>query len=242
MNKIPEKNILLITNDIDLGKALQKYTKKLGYNISFFESGASGLQHAKVIKNFHLVIVSQDLADIAGYKIISILRKQDLKCQMFLLAENISQADYNSFIKYGADAIFSFPLNFGVLLIEIDNAIKKFEPENDKNFSNVDFPEISLPAKFHFTVRDISETGCRFHSHFCIEKNSIIILCSAEISDKLALPLDTIFPIRVMNCSLAQNGKGYELGGIFIALQEKVYTRLHQACRSAKGFKFTAFN
>ena len=232
-------NILLISSDNDLNELLQNYCLKFDYNLSVFDSGSKGIQAARESTVFPVIIITQLLFDITGSKAISILKKQAINSKYILVTESINHTERATFIRDGADVIHSNPLNISEILLDIQDGITSYKDVEEKNVSVLKSPRISMVAEFHFTIRDISETGCLFRSQFPIEPGSVIILESKEISDKLSVATNTIYPIRVMNCKHTENNKGYDLGGIFVGMQQKISSRLRHACLSAKGFKFT---
>ena len=233
-------NVLLISSDDKLNHVLSNYCAKYDYDITVTDSGSKGIQATRDRITFPVILVTQILFDITGSKAISIIKKQSSNSRFLLITSKITPAEHNTFMKDGADYIFSAPLDISEILLNIQEAINSYSEEATAVTSVIQSPPISMRAEFHFTVRDISETGCLFRSPFPIEKGSIIILESKEISDKLSVATNTIYPVRVMNCNPAENNKGYDLGGIFVGMQKKISNRLKQACISAKGFKFTA--
>ncbi len=239
MNSNPLHKVLLISSDDNLNDILAGYCDKFGYSLTITDSGSKGIQTARETPEFPVVIITQLLFDINGSKAISIMKKQSQSSRYILLTERLNKSDYNTFIKDGADMVYSHPLNIGELLLSIQDGIANFIGADTQSQDLVTSPSISMPAEFHFTVRDISETGCLFRSPFPIEPGSVIILESKEISDKLSVATNTIYPVRVMNCAKTENNKGYDLGGIFVGIQRKISNRLKHACISAKGFKFT---
>ncbi len=241
MQKKINKKILIISSDKKLNEVLTKYVSKYDFDFSVIDSGSTGIQRLRDEDDYSVVVITQLLYDIAGSKAISILKKQNVSSKFILVTNTISKADYNSFVKDGADIIHSSPLNIGKLLLDIEEGAREYQHKDVVEIPNIiESPEISMTAEFHFTIRDISETGCLIRSSFPVEVGSILILESIDISDKLSLATNTIFPMRVMNCKLSNNSKGYDLGGIFVGMQKKISVRLKQACLSAKGFKFTS--
>ncbi len=239
MTTTKDKNILLISSDNDLNELMQTYCIKFDYNLAVYDSGSKGIQAARDSTTFKVIIVTQLLLDITGSKAISILKKQFGNSRYILITESINHVERATFIKDGADIIHSNPLNLGELLLDIQDGIANYQDIEEQNISVLMSPRISMTAEFHFTIRDISETGCLFRSPFPIEPGSVIILESKEISDKLSVATNTIYPVRVMNCKHTESNKGYDLGGIFVGMQQKISSRLKHACLSAKGFKFT---
>ena len=234
------KNVLLISSDDKLNHVLTNYCAKYDVNITVTDSGSKGIQATREGTTFPVVIVTQILFDITGSKAVSIIKKHSSNSRFILITNKITNAEHSTFMKDGADYIFSTPLDISEILLNIQDAINSYTESAAEQNIIMQSPPISMKAEFHFTIRDISETGCLFRSPFPIERGSIIILESKEISDKLSIATNTIYPVRVMNCNPAENNKGYDLGGIFVGMQRKITGRLKQACISAKGFKFTA--
>ncbi len=239
MSKSHSHNVLLISSDDNLNEVLAGYCDKFDYKLTVTDSGSKGIQASRDTQDFAVIIITQLLFDINGSKAISIMKKQSPQSRFILLTEKLNKSDYNTFFRDGADMVYSKPLNLGELLLCIQDGITNYEGTVAQSEDLVISPSISMPAEFHFTVRDISETGCLFRSSFPIEPGSVIILESKEISDKLSVATNTIYPVRVMNCTKTENNKGYDLGGIFVGIQRKISNRLKHACISAKGFKFT---
>ncbi len=239
MSKKQYNNILLISSDAKLNELVNRYAKKFKFNLTLTDSGSKGIQSARESTAYPIIIITQLLFDISGSKAISILKKQEINSTYILITPKINRAEHNTFLKDGADIIYSTPLNIGNLLLDIQHAIENYSEEDEDLINIAESPPISMQAAFQFTIRDISETGCLFRSTFPIEKGSVLILESKEVSDKLALAINTIYPVRVMNCEQVENNKGYDLGGVFVGLQRKITSRLKHACLSTKGFKFT---
>ncbi len=228
--------LLVADNNQDLYKALDSVLVRFGFKVVYESSDSSAMQTLRNDSEISVAVLRYELKGLNGVELTRALRKFRPEVSVFIIADSPDDIKLPPFNGIAPVSLIGEPLHLGRLILMINKCT-----ETIKEFSNEPtyLSGLAIPADTYFTIKDISETGCCLRSLFYLENNSIIILESKDLSQRLKLPITTSFPIRISNCRESDSGKGYDAGAQFIGLQGSTKAKLRTACLSVKGFKVT---
>lgn len=228
--------IIVLDNLQNLYKALNLVLKRFGYEVLFNSSETTALHILQKDEDISLVVVRNELSGLSGVELTRALRKLRPDVAVIIIADNASEVTLPPINGIAPVKLVGEPLELGPLITMIDKYTKALQKES---IEPTMLTGLTLPAETFFAIKDISETGCCLRSLFDLDVNYIVILHSADLAQRLKLPADTAFPVRVSNTRPADSGKGYDSGAQFIGLQGSDKANLRAACLSVKGFKVT---
>lgn len=227
--------ILLIDDDNESRILLLRTLSKFGYELLNAANGTDGLNILRMNPDIVLVLLDNTLSGMSGTDMLKEIRSLRNAPPVMMMSATSTKSQVLEAIKAGATDFILKPVNIGKLILKINAAVDKYTATVDVGLSAVQ--DLALEAETFFTFQDISETGCAIRSSFPLQQNSILVLESRELTERLNLPPDRTFPVRIANCVPVKSGKGYQLGAQFVALTEDCKRQLRVACASAKGFK-----
>ncbi len=229
------QQIILLDSDEDLRQALAGLLSRFQFQLLYAPALQPGLQLLRKNPDVALAIINRALPGTDGLDAAHALRAWKQELPVILLAPPVEDARYDALILSGPTAAVPQPVNLGQLLLTVSR-LMVVSAEEEATEESV---PVSLDAKVFFTILDISDSGCCLRSHFPLRRNQIVVLESAELVKRLGLSRAYCFPVRVCSCAPNEGTRIYSIGAQFVGLNEHLRGRLHAACRSLKGFKFT---
>lgn len=227
--------ILLIDDDNESRTLLLRTLSKFGYEILYAANAADGLNILRMNPDIVLVLLDNTLSGMSGADMLKEIRAIRNAPPVMMMSATSTKSQVLEAIKAGAVDFILKPVNIGKLILKINASVDKYCEKAGGGSSMVH--DLSLEAETFFTFQDISETGCAIRSSFPLQQNSILVLESTELTERLNLPPDRTFPVRIASCVPVKTGKGYQMGAQFVGLTEDCKRQLRVACASAKGFK-----
>ena len=129
------KKILLIDDDEDLCDVLSEQLIMTEHFAVFQSSdGADALEKVKQ-QAYDLVILDIGLPDIDGRELCRILRKQGVKCPIFMLTGHGADSDTILVLDAGANDYINKPFKFTILLARIHAQLRQHEQSEDAMFT-----------------------------------------------------------------------------------------------------------
>lgn len=140
--------ILVIDNDIKLGKTIKNVLTTRGYDVFFAHNGAEGIQQAF---EFHpdLILSGIRITPIDGYHIFKVLKESSITDEIpFIFITHNSQLDDIRYgMNLGADDYLIKPIDFDQLITSIETRFEKYN-------------KLKQHAKFKFnTLFNLSPNG-----------------------------------------------------------------------------------
>lgn len=227
--------ILLIDDDAESRVLLMRTLSKFGYELVCASNAPDGLGILRMNPDIVLVLLDSTLSGTSGLDTLKEIGSAPKAPPVMMMSATSSKSQVLAAIKAGAVDFILKPVNVGKLILKINTVVDKYCASSQDAIPAAQ--DLALEAETHFTFQDISETGCAIRSSFPLQQNSILVLESRELTERLNLPADRTFPVRIANCVPVKTGKGYQLGAQFVGLTEDCKRQLRVACTSAKGFK-----
>ena len=129
------KKILLIDDDEDLCEVLSEQLIMTEHFAVFQSSdGADALEKVKQ-QVYDLVILDIGLPDIDGHELCRMLRKQGVKCPIFMLTGHGADSDTILGLDAGANDYINKPFKFTILLARILAQLRQHEQSEDAIFT-----------------------------------------------------------------------------------------------------------
>ena len=129
------KKILLIDDDEDLCEVLSEQLIMTEHFAVFQSSdGADALEKVKQ-QVYDLVILDIGLPDIDGHELCRMLRKQGVKCPIFMLTGHGADSDTILMLDAGANDYINKPFKFTILLARIHAQLRQHEQSEDAIFN-----------------------------------------------------------------------------------------------------------
>ena len=129
------KKILLIDDDEDLCEVLSEQLIMTEHFAVFQSSdGADALEKVKQ-QAYDLVILDIGLPDIDGHELCRMLRKQGVKCPIFMLTGHGADSDTILMLDAGANDYINKPFKFTILLARIHAQLRQHEQSEDAIFN-----------------------------------------------------------------------------------------------------------
>ena len=129
------KKILLIDDDEDLCEVLSEQLIMTEHFAVFQSSdGADALEKVKQ-QVYDLVILAIGLPDIDGHELCRMLRKQGVKCPIFMLTGHGADSDTILMLDAGANDYINKPFKFTILLARIRAQLRQHEQSEDAMFT-----------------------------------------------------------------------------------------------------------
>ncbi len=139
------KRILLVEDDINLGRVVKDFLEMEGYITTHCKDGESG--KSKFMNNkFHLVIIDIMLPLLDGFSLAEFIRKEDSSIPLIFLTAKSMQKDKIRGFKIGADDFITKPFSTQELLLRINAVLKRINGNQVPNTNN----EIFSFGKFEF--------------------------------------------------------------------------------------------
>lgn len=228
------QKILLIDPTDKLKLALSRLLTRFNYDLLYASTPQLSFPLLHQKSNIALAIISHDVSGLPPLDTVHALRRWQEDFPVILLTPNTQNPAYLKLPQ--PTTILPVPVNLGQLLLAINRMVHITHPQASEEPE--EWLEQTMEARVLFTVLNVSESGCCLRSHFPLKRNSILVLDSPELANKLQLPAEHSFPLRICNCVQSTGSRTYSTGAQFIGMTDDIRSRLRSACLSAKGFKF----
>ena len=135
--------ILIIEDDVQTAKFIQKGLQESGYVVDHAVDGKSGLQQA-MNEEYDALVIDRMLPELDGLSIIEQLRGQGFNVPILILSA-LGEVDQRvEGLKAGGDDYLVKPYSFSELLARIQSLIRRHQPQEKNNFLQVKDLKIDL--------------------------------------------------------------------------------------------------
>jgi DNA-binding response OmpR family regulator len=129
------KKILLVDDDEDLCDVLSEQLIMTEHFAVFQSSDGAGALEKVKQQTYDLVILDIGLPDIDGCELCRMLRKQGVKCPIFMLTGHGADPDTILGLDAGANDYINKPFKFTILLARIRAQLRQHEQSEDAMFT-----------------------------------------------------------------------------------------------------------
>ena len=129
------KKILLIDGNEDLCEVLSEQLIMTEHFAVFQSSDGAGALEKVKQQTYDLVILDIGLPDIDGCELCRMLRKQGVKCPIFMLTGHGADPDTILGLDAGANDYINKPFKFTILLARIHAQLRQHEQSEDAIFN-----------------------------------------------------------------------------------------------------------
>ena len=129
------KKILLIDDDEDLCDVLSEQLIMTEHFAVFQSSDGAGALEKVKQQAYDLIILDIGLPDIDGHELCRMLRKQGVKCPIFMLTGHGADSDTILGLDAGANDYINKPFKFTILLARIHAQLRQHEQSEDAMFT-----------------------------------------------------------------------------------------------------------
>lgn len=134
MNKI-----LIIDDDIELCKLLQKCLTREGYSSDLVHTGTQGIKMVQ-INDYSLIILDVMLPEINGFSVLTEIRNTSTVPILMLTAKN-SECDKINGLRLGADDYITKPFSINEFLARVVSLIRRYTTFNNSQEISIDLLE-----------------------------------------------------------------------------------------------------
>ena len=121
IEKNPEKNILVIDNNVDTHKLVKSIIKEEEYNVLFSSNGTEAIRQIKSMQNkIDIVLINVDLSSIEIGELLFQIRINTIEIPVILLSKCGETNRVQKFIKEGANSFLPIPFNVKQLRTAIE--------------------------------------------------------------------------------------------------------------------------
>jgi len=119
-----KSKILIIEDDVNLGYLIEHILNQEGYTAMRVKTGRQGIIEAA--KNIHaLYIIDIGLPDISGFKVVEHIRESNKDCPIIIITDRVEGNNELETFKKRATIFHKKPMNFPLLIIQINNYLLK---------------------------------------------------------------------------------------------------------------------
>jgi two-component system OmpR family response regulator len=122
--------LLLIEDDLEAAKVLQKGLKESGYEVALASDGRDGLKQAQE-HTFDLLITDRMLPHLDGLALVRALREQGVRTPVLVLSALGTVDDRVLGLKAGGDDYLTKPFAFSELLARIEALLRRSAAEKN---------------------------------------------------------------------------------------------------------------
>lgn len=122
--------LLLIEDDLEAAKFLQKGLKESGYEVALASDGREGLKQAQE-QTFDLLITDRMLPHLDGLALVRALREQGMRTPVLVLSALGTVDDRVLGLKAGGDDYLTKPFAFSELLARIEALLRRSAAEKN---------------------------------------------------------------------------------------------------------------
>lgn len=179
-----QQKILVIEDDLELGRTIQNILKFHGFDVCNTDNGASGIQKAFEY-NPDLILCDINMYPIDGYQVYHVLKESSVldRIPFIFLTANSNAEDIRHGMDLGADDYFTKPFDNGNLVKAIETRLYKFKSIRE-----------SAIHEFN-TLFQLSPNGIIIFDEKFIKKanSSILNVLKFEGEEVSNIKLDSIF-------------------------------------------------
>lgn len=125
------KHILVVEDDLDIGRLLGMHLTDLAYVVEIAKTGVEGLQYV-LSKRYDLIILDVMLPDIDGLEICRQIRSLPSYTPILMLTAKSSEIDRVLGLEVGADDYLTKPFSVRELLARVKALFRRSEAFRDK--------------------------------------------------------------------------------------------------------------
>jgi len=155
-------NVLLVEDDRSISGFIAKGLKEMLYVVDAAFDGEEGL-HLALSRSYDMIILDIMLPGIDGWKVLEIIRKEQVKTPVIILTAKDAKEDVVRGLELGADDYLVKPFSFAELLSRIKAIFRRGRPDTDLSMMTVGDLTLDLMKR---TVRrnekDIELSGKEF--------------------------------------------------------------------------------
>lgn len=133
MNNI---NILLVEDDIEINRLVQKYLAKENYNVDPVFDGQQALEQFRT-REYHLVILDLMIPRVDGYEVLRRIRERN-HLPVLILSAKTEEMDKVLGLGLGADDYLTKPFNKGELMARVKAQLRRYLYFKNKSKNNND--------------------------------------------------------------------------------------------------------
>jgi two-component system OmpR family response regulator len=122
--------LLLIEDDLEAAKLLQKGLKESGYSVALAVDGRDGLKQAQE-QEFDLLITDRMLPQLDGLAVVRALREQGVRTPVLVLSALGTVDDRVLGLKAGGDDYLTKPFAFSELLARVEALLRRSAAEKN---------------------------------------------------------------------------------------------------------------
>jgi DNA-binding response OmpR family regulator len=181
MKETTKHRILLCEDDENLGLVLKKFLELNDYEVTLERDGRIGLVAFNRAK-FDLCLLDVMMPRVDGFKLAENIRDIDPEVPLFFISAKTMKEDIIQGYKLGADDYITKPFDSEVLMLKIQNIIKRNDEQNAYNESvEYDF------GPYHYTprLRELTVNGTNAVK-LTPKEGSILRLLLANQNDMLS--------------------------------------------------------
>lgn len=146
-------NLLLVEDDLVLGKALSRGLTEAGHACQWERNGRRGLEQA-TSQQFEVVVLDLMLPDLSGQEVLKTIRSQGVRTPVLVLTALGSVDDRVQGLQAGADDYLVKPFAFAELVARLDAICRR---ANDRPSTQLQVGPLSLNLTNRRVTRGDSE-------------------------------------------------------------------------------------
>lgn len=179
--------ILIIDDDIDLGRLLTNCLIKQNYHPTYVENGILGLEKIKII-NFDLIILDIMLPEVDGFSLIKSIREIS-NIPVLMLTAKSAERDKVKGLQLGADDYLTKPFGIDEFLARVNSIIRRtnyYNQEPEKGI--IKYGDIELNS-YHRTLKvnfeEIPLSNKEFDLLLLLMTNKDLIFTKEQLYDQI---------------------------------------------------------
>lgn len=179
--------ILIIDDDVDLGRLLVKYLIKDNYQPVYVENGILGLEKMKEIK-FDLIVLDIMLPEVDGFSLIKSIREIS-NIPVLMLTAKSEERDKVKGLRLGADDYLTKPFGIDEFLARVSSIIRRSNYYNQEpdmgiiKYGNIEINSHHRTLKVN--LKEISLSNKEFDLLLFLMSNENQIFTKEQIYDRI---------------------------------------------------------
>ena len=202
-DKLKYSNILLVDDDIELGRMLRDYMAAESLDLNVCASGEAGLQELRM-QNFDLVILDIMLPGINGLDVLKTLRATN-DVPVIMLTARGDDVDRIIGLEFGADDYLAKPFNPRELAARIKAILRRAYPpvvaEDNLAMGSISLDSTTRTAAVHDGTLEL--TGTEFELLRCLLQTPGDVVSKQRLSEtalgRRLLPYDRSIDTHISN-------------------------------------------
>src|SRR6202044_3165545 len=148
--------LLLIEDDLEAAKFLQKGLKESGYEVALAVDGRDGLKQAQE-QAFDLLITDRMLPHLDGLSVVRALREQGVRTPVLVLSALGTVDDRVLGLKAGGDDYLTKPFAFSELLARVEALLRRSAAEKNVPQTRIRVADLEMDLLGRTVVRSGKE-------------------------------------------------------------------------------------